>query len=92
MRLTPSIKDPINSNKIERMTCWVYANTVTQLPALVRQWWSSIETRVNQVVDRVTSAYVSPQLCTQELADVATHENKFKNMVVGYISKNSSFK
>ncbi|KAI4457621.1 zinc finger protein [Holotrichia oblita] len=76
------LTDPINSNKIERMACWVYANAVTQLPALVRQWWSSIETRVNQVVDRVTSAYVSPQLCAQELADVATHENKFKNMVI----------
>ncbi|KAK9753539.1 Ring finger domain [Popillia japonica] len=76
------LTDQINSNKIERMACWVYANTLTQLPALVRQWWSSIETRVNQVVDRVTSAYVSPQLCAQELADVATHENKFKNMVI----------
>lgn len=74
------------------MACWVYANTLTQLPALVRQWWSSIETRVNQVVDRVTSAYVSPQLCAQELADVATHENKFKNMVVGSILKTLTFK
>ncbi|GJQ69098.1 hypothetical protein Trydic_g6262 [Trypoxylus dichotomus] len=76
------LTNPITSDKIERMVCWVYGNTVTQLPALVRQWWSSIETRVNQVVDKVTSAYVSPQLCAQELADVATHENKFKNMVI----------
>lgn len=44
------------------------------------------------MVDRVTSAYVSPQLCAQELADVATHENKFKNMVVGSILKTLTFK
>lgn len=64
------------------MVCWVYSLAVFQLPALVRQWWSNVDTRTSQVVDHVTSAYVSPQLCSQELADIAQHETKFKNMIV----------
>lgn len=64
------------------MVCWVYSLAVFQLPALVRQWWSNVDTRTSQVVDHVTSTYVSPQLCSQELADIAQNETKFKNMIV----------
>lgn len=70
------------SESLEHLVCWVYSAAVVQLPALVRLWWSNMDTRVLQVVDRITSVYVSPQLCVRELADVAQHETKFKNMVV----------
>lgn len=74
--------DECTSNKLEQMVCWVYTSTVSQLPASVRQWWSGSDTRAVQIVEKVTSAFVSPQLCLQELSDVAKHENRFKNMVV----------
>lgn len=70
------------SEKLEQMSCWVYASTVFQLPASVRQWWSATDTKTAHVVERVTSTFVSPQLSLKELQDVSKHENKFKNMVV----------
>lgn len=76
------ILDQCSSERIEHMVCCVYFTALSQLPALVRQWWSDAETRTAQIVECVTAAYVSPQLCNQELTDVAQHETKFKNMVV----------
>lgn len=80
--------EPITSEKIERLNCSVYASTLAQLPATVRQWWSSAEARTSQIVERVTATYISPLLCNQELVDVSKHENKFKNMIVSFISFN----
>ncbi|KAL3280344.1 hypothetical protein HHI36_017833 [Cryptolaemus montrouzieri] len=76
------VKDVCTSTKLEHMVCWVYFLTLSQLPALVRQWWSGTETRIAQIVERITSAYVSPLLCNQELADISRHEKKFKNMTI----------
>ncbi|CAH0553483.1 unnamed protein product [Brassicogethes aeneus] len=76
------ITDECNSEKIEKFVCRLYASALAQLPALVRQWWTGIETRVSQVVEKVTSIYVSPHLCTLEFADVTSHDTKFKNMVI----------
>lgn len=66
--------------------CWLYASTLTQLPALVRQWWTSLDSRITQVVEKVTTVYVSPHLCAQELNDVVAHQTKFKNMTVSSFS------
>lgn len=74
--------DYCTSETLEHLVCWVYSLAVFQLPALVRQWWSNVDTRTSQVVDHVTSTYVSPQLCNQELAGIAQNETKFKNMIV----------
>lgn len=70
------------SENLEHLACWIYFFCLSQLPALVRQWWSEADSKVTQIVERVTSFYVSPQLCSQELHNVSTQENKFKNMVV----------
>lgn len=64
------------------MVCYIFMSVLSQLPALVRQWWSNKEARIAQIVERITATYVSQQLCVQELTDVAQHETKFKNMVV----------
>lgn len=81
-KTTLSLEEPITSEKIERLNCSVYASTLAQLPATVRQWWSSAEARTSQIVERVTATYISPLLCNQELVDVSKHENKFKNMII----------
>lgn len=69
------------------MVCWVYSSAVFQLQALVRQWWTNIDTRTSQIVDHITSVYVSPQLCSQELLDISQNETKFKNMIVIVVAK-----
>lgn len=74
-----------NSHKIECLVCWLYASALAQLPALVRQWWTSLETKIAQVVEKVTSVYVSPHLCSQELNDVMAHQTRFKNMTVSFL-------
>ncbi|KAJ8918958.1 hypothetical protein NQ315_016860 [Exocentrus adspersus] len=79
------VRDTCNSQAIERLVCWLYASALAQLPALVRQWWTSLETKIAQVVEKVTSVYVSPNLCAQELNDVMAHQTKFKNMTVKVI-------
>lgn len=76
------ILDICSSEKIEHMVCWIYMSALSQLSPLVRQWWGQQETRISQIVERVTATFVSSQLCQQELADVAQHDTKFKNMVV----------
>ncbi|EEZ97459.2 E3 ubiquitin-protein ligase listerin isoform X2 [Tribolium castaneum] len=75
-------KEPCTSEQLEHIVCWIYSFCLAQLPALVRQWWSQTETKVTQIVEKVTAFYVSPQLCNQELLDITQHENKFKNMTV----------
>lgn len=70
------------SAELEHMVCWIYYSTLLQLPALVRQWWSRVEIRIAQIVERITSAYVSPILINREMEDITQHEKKFKNMTV----------
>lgn len=72
--------------------CWLYSSTLTQLPALVRQWWTSLDAKITQIVERVTSMYVSPNLINQELNDVMKYQSKFKNMVVSKRVKYFCFK
>lgn len=81
---TLTFTEACTSEQLEHVVCWIYAFCLSQLPALVRQWWSETETKVSQIVEKVTSFYVSPQLCSQELADVGHRENKFKNMTVRF--------
>lgn len=70
------------SAELEHMVCWIYYSTLLQLPALVRQWWSRVEIRIAQIVERITSAYVSPILINREMEDITQHEKKFKNMTI----------
>lgn len=79
--------DETNSEKLEQMACWVYAATLSHLPACARQWWSGSDVKTSQLVERVTSTFVSPHLSLQELQYVATHENKFRNMTVNFSIK-----
>nr|XP_023024069.1 E3 ubiquitin-protein ligase listerin [Leptinotarsa decemlineata] len=76
------MNDTFGSEKIEHLVCWLYSSTLVQLPALVRQWWTSLDSKLAQVVEKVTQIYVSPHLVAQEFNDLITHQSKFKNMVL----------
>ncbi|XP_011301777.1 E3 ubiquitin-protein ligase listerin [Fopius arisanus] len=53
--------------RIEEIVCWIYIKCLRHLPVLARQWWSTTESRVSSAVDRITTLYVSPILCREEL-------------------------
>ncbi|KAF7402902.1 hypothetical protein HZH66_005169 [Vespula vulgaris] len=53
--------------RLDHIVCWLYTNTLRHLPVLVRQWWSTADSRVSAAVDRITMHYVSPMLCQEEL-------------------------
>ncbi|XP_048513180.1 E3 ubiquitin-protein ligase listerin isoform X2 [Athalia rosae] len=53
--------------RLDHLVCWLYADSLRQLPVLVRQWWGAADSRVSAVVDRITTLYVSPMLCQEEL-------------------------
>ncbi|KAK5649826.1 hypothetical protein RI129_000855 [Pyrocoelia pectoralis] len=71
-----------SSRHIEHMVCWCYFSALSQLPALVRQWWSQKEPRISQIVEKVTATFISPQLCSREFGEIIKNETKFKNMVI----------
>ena len=61
--------------RLEHIACWLYTNSLRFLPVLVRQWWSTTDSRVSTAVDKITSVHVSPMLCSEEL-----QSNKFENI------------
>ena len=61
--------------RLDHLVCWLYTNCLRYLPVLVRQWWSSADSRVSAAVDKITTIYVSPFLCNEEL-----HDNRLANV------------
>ena len=57
-------------DELRHLSCAVYMLTLETLPAAVRQWWTDLDKRSSDVVDRFTSRFVSPILCTAEFGNV----------------------
>ncbi|XP_014213334.1 E3 ubiquitin-protein ligase listerin [Copidosoma floridanum] len=55
--------------RLDHLVCSLYTNCLRYLPVLVRQWWSTADSRVSTAVDKITTLYVSPFLCHEELYD-----------------------
>ena len=55
--------------RLDHLVCWLYTNCLRYLPVLVRQWWSTSDSRVSAAVDKITTTYVSSFLCNIELQD-----------------------
>lgn len=53
--------------RLDHIVCWLYTNSLRRLPVLVRQWWSTADSRVSAAVDKVTTHYISSMLCQEEL-------------------------
>ncbi|CAG9858317.1 unnamed protein product [Phyllotreta striolata] len=80
-----SVTDTCDSEKIENLVCWIYSSTLAQLPAVVRHWWTSLDGKLSQIVEKVTQCYVSTHLVTQELNELLACQSKFKNMVLNVL-------
>ncbi|XP_076246293.1 E3 ubiquitin-protein ligase listerin [Calliopsis andreniformis] len=61
--------------RLDHIVCWLYTNSLRHLPVLVRQWWSTADSKVSAAVDKITTYYVSPILCQEEFLN-----NKLHNM------------
>ncbi|CAL1683944.1 unnamed protein product [Lasius platythorax] len=53
--------------RLDHIVCWLYTNCLRHLPVLVRQWLSTADSRVSAIIDKITSHYISPMLCQEEL-------------------------
>uniref|UniRef100_A0A8D0GZQ3 E3 ubiquitin-protein ligase listerin n=1 Tax=Sphenodon punctatus TaxID=8508 RepID=A0A8D0GZQ3_SPHPU len=70
------------SSQIPHLTCSVYGITLKDLPAMVRLWWNRCEKRVFNIVDKLTSKYVSNVLSSQEIVSVQNSTKLFSGMMV----------
>ncbi|CAG9765141.1 unnamed protein product [Ceutorhynchus assimilis] len=70
------------SHMIENLACYLFKSAVEHFPALVRQWWTVLDIKTSQIVEKVTSLYVSPYICDAELDNVVQNQNAFKNLKV----------
>jgi len=68
--------------KLDHIVCWLYTNCLRRLPVLVRQWLSTVDSRVSATVDKITSHYVSPKLCEDELLYSRSQLTNVENMQV----------
>lgn len=65
---------------IARISSFLYSKTLRVFPVLVRKWWHSLDSKFAQIVDKITTHYVSPSLCTEELNALITKKEKDGNM------------
>lgn len=64
------------------LACQVYYSAVSEVPAVVRQWFLALDRPSQALVDTFTSAYVSPILVQQEMSTISGSSAKFDNMTV----------
>lgn len=60
----------------ERYACHIYSLTLKYLPAVVRKWWNNSHARQKSLVDKITTAFVSTQLCNDELRALLDKKEK----------------
>ncbi|XP_043272085.1 E3 ubiquitin-protein ligase listerin [Venturia canescens] len=53
--------------RLDHIVCWLFTNSLRHLPVLVRQWWGTADSRISAAVEKITTLYVSPMLCKEEL-------------------------
>nr|CAD7403615.1 unnamed protein product [Timema cristinae] len=76
------------SETLQDLACWMYFCSLRRLPAMVRQWWSGEEPRVASLVEKVTTRYMSPLLCSLEMQSVQKENTRTGNMAVRIQSSN----
>lgn len=57
----------IGDLRIDHIACWLFVNCLRFLPVAARQWWSTLDSRASGAIERITTLYVSPILCQEEL-------------------------
>ncbi|XP_056016029.1 E3 ubiquitin-protein ligase listerin-like isoform X2 [Ostrea edulis] len=74
--------DGPGSSEVSELACSVYKDALKTTPALVRLWWKDQDRKSVSYVDKFTSKYVSPVLCTEEISSLDSLEKKDVNFTV----------
>lgn len=67
----------------ERYACYLYTLALKYLPAVVRRWWTNSQPRQKSLVDKITTAFVSTQLCNDELRALLDKKEKHDSFQIG---------
>ncbi|XP_036339818.1 E3 ubiquitin-protein ligase listerin-like [Rhagoletis pomonella] len=65
-----------------RYACHLYTEVLKKLPAVVRKWWNILPSRKKSFLDKLTTNFVSPLICDEELKSIYTNKEKHENMQV----------
>lgn len=72
----------VSSELVAQLSCKVYYDCVSRIPAAVRQWFISLDRHCQLIVDVFTTTYVSPLLIVQEMSAISSSSLKLDNMTV----------
>uniref|UniRef100_A0A146M5V2 E3 ubiquitin-protein ligase listerin n=1 Tax=Lygus hesperus TaxID=30085 RepID=A0A146M5V2_LYGHE len=74
--------DTWSSEKLSHFSCWLYCELLRILPAVARQWTAEADPKFLSFVDKLTSTYVSPILCHEEMMAIKDEQKAFDNVQV----------
>ena len=63
----------------EHYAAFLYTQALRVLPAVVRKWYNGSNTRQAQLVDKITTKYVTPIICQEELSALITKREREKD-------------
>lgn len=58
------------SEKLSHLGCWLLSELMATLPAVVRQWASEAEPKQLAFIDRLVTAFISPNLAAREMSAI----------------------
>ncbi|RZF45698.1 hypothetical protein LSTR_LSTR004993 [Laodelphax striatellus] len=67
---------------ISSLSCFTYYRLLARMPSEVRQWWSQLDHKMAMLVERLTTTFVSPLLCSSEMKAIQNDKVNFQNMTV----------
>ncbi|CAH1407748.1 unnamed protein product [Nezara viridula] len=70
------------SEKLSHLGCWLLSELMATLPAVVRQWASEAEPKQLAFIDRLVTAFISPNLAAREMLAISKQQKSFDNMKV----------
>lgn len=61
----------------------MYFQTLRSIPAIVRKWWNGLPTKQAAIIEKITTNYISQQLCTDEFTFLFQKKgNQNENMTI----------
>lgn len=73
------VGDKLNS---ERFACYIYVESLRSIPVIVRRWWNSLNPRLATLIDKITTNFISTQLCQDEFNSLMLCKDKYENMKI----------
>ncbi|KAF3422395.1 hypothetical protein E2986_12017 [Frieseomelitta varia] len=60
--------------RLDHIVCWIYTNSLRYLPILIRQWWSTADSKISVAINKIKAHYVSPMLCQEQHLQNKLHD------------------